>query len=1103
MRDASEPTTGSCPFCDFPSHRIIASNSLAYAVRDRFPVTPGHTLIVPRRHVVDYFDLCNDEYLACNELLEKARSTISATDQRVEGFNIGINAGAVAGQTIFHCHIHLIPRRKGDVENPRGGIRHVIPGKGDYSHDTERPKHWTYSPPHDRSLIAGGDDALILHLLPYIDHAASVDIAISFVMESGVRLLRPHLQDLLDRGGMLRLIAGDYMDASDPAALRHLMDLEGNVVLNIFEADITAFHPKSWVFRLADGTGIAIVGSSNLSGSALRTGVEWNYRVITQGLSEGWMSVHEGFELLLRRPEVKALTHDWIDSYERRRKSKSPQVAQPIEVEIEPEPTAPQPHLIQQRALRALKETRLAGYTSGLVVLATGLGKTWLSAFDSNSPEFRRVLFVAHREEILSQAMETYRMCRPNARFGRYSGTEKDLRAAVLFASVQTLGRTAHLRNFSADAFDYIVVDEFHHAAARTYRAIIDYFAPKFLLGLTATPDRMDGSDLLGLCQENLVFRCDIFEGIEHGLLSRFSYLGVPDEVDYANIPWRRTGFDELALTEALATRSRARNALDQYHKHRGTRTLGFCCSQLHADFMADFFNQHGIRAVSVHSGNGSAPRASSLEALEAGELDIIFSVDMFNEGVDVPNIDTILMLRPTQSSIIWMQQFGRGLRRSEGKERLNVIDYIGNHRIFLTKVRAMLQCAGGDRSLSLRLEQLLAGEYNLPAGCHVTYELEAINLLRDLLQPTSRGDALEAFYIDFRQRHGCRPTALEAYHAGFNPRVTGHGGWFDFIQYQGDLTDIEGQAYLAHGDLLNALCKTQMTRCYKMLLLRAMQQEEAFPGRIGLAKLAKRFALLASRQPAFQKDLSVALDDDAAIQSLVEKHPINALVSGKGTGGKAFFAFTDQFFETSFKVSAILTAALNSLVSEIVDWRLAEYLGRGSNSASAESAEDMPSFVGQGTTASEANLVPELWREYMREEIPPLYGLTFSTGSWNQGFLVQGKDVFLLVTIDKSDLQVDHKYADHFVNERQFKWQSQNRTSRTSLHGKIISGSELGYRIHLFVRATKKRGGVAAPFIYCGDPVFDSWDGDRPISVKWTIPSPLPPHLLRLFRAE
>jgi superfamily II DNA or RNA helicase len=221
-----------------------------------------------------------------------------------------------------------------------------------------------------------------------------------------------------------------------------------------------------------------------------------------------------------------------------------------------------------------------------LVVLATGLGKTWLAAFDSEN--FQRVLFVAHREEILAQAMATFRRIQPKARFGRYTGDEKDLTADALFASIQTLGRASHLRNFHPDAFDYIVVDEFHHASARTYRALIEHFTPRFLLGLTATPERTDGGDLLGLCQENLVFRCDMFEGIEQALLSPFRYFGIPDEVDYAQIPWRSSSFDEEELTAALATQARAQNAFDQLRQRGGQRAIGFCCSRVHADFMAE-----------------------------------------------------------------------------------------------------------------------------------------------------------------------------------------------------------------------------------------------------------------------------------------------------------------------------------------------------------------------------------------------------------------------------------------------------------------------------------------------------------------------------------
>ena len=265
-----------------------------------------------------------------------------------------------------------------------------------------------------------------------------------------------------------------------------------------------------------------------------------------------------------------------------------------------------------------------------------------------------------------------------------------------------------HLSRFQPDDFDYIVIDEFHHAAARTYRRVIDYFRPKFLLGLTATPDRTDGADLLSLCQENLVFEASIHDGIEGGQLCPFHYFGVADDVDYSNIPWRNAQFDITELTAAVATEARARNSLEQFRKLGGRRCIAFCCSQRHADFMAEFFVREGVRAVAVHSGANSAPRATSLERLRDGELEVIFAVDMFNEGVDVPSIDTVLMLRPTESTIIWLQQLGRGLRISADKERLIVIDYIGNHRAFLMKLQGMATIVGRDAETSGRQREIL-----------------------------------------------------------------------------------------------------------------------------------------------------------------------------------------------------------------------------------------------------------------------------------------------------------------------------------------------------------------------------------------------------------
>ncbi|MEI7687392.1 MAG: DEAD/DEAH box helicase family protein, partial [Planctomycetota bacterium] len=337
------------------------------------------------------------------------------------------------------------------------------------------------------------------------------------------------------------------------------------------------------------------------------------------------------FEALFGHPKTVALTADWVDAYRKRR------VIVPIRetgvTTTDAAPPPPGPHAVQQEALLALQSTRQEGNMAGLVVLATGLGKTWLAAFDTNRNEYRRVLFVAHREEILSQAIETFRRIRPSARLGRYTGAEKTADADILFASIQTLGKSTHLRQFPRDAFDYVVIDEFHHAAAATYRRLIEHFTPGFLLGLTATPERTDGGDLLALCQENLVYRCDLAAGIERGLLCPFRYFGVPDDVDYRNIPWRASRFDEAALTTAVATRKRAENILEQHRKRGGKKTLAFCCSQRHADFMAAFFSERGLRAVAVHSGPGSGPRAASLEQLEAGDLDIICCVDMFNDG--------------------------------------------------------------------------------------------------------------------------------------------------------------------------------------------------------------------------------------------------------------------------------------------------------------------------------------------------------------------------------------------------------------------------------------------------------------------------------------
>jgi superfamily II DNA or RNA helicase/diadenosine tetraphosphate (Ap4A) HIT family hydrolase len=946
----SEPR---CPFCMIDPQRVFYAGDVVIGIWDAHPVSDGHVLLLPKRHVASWFEATVQERTELAEATAVAREAIlkrniSENLPVPDGFNIGVNVGESAGQTVLHLHVHVIPRYRGDVADPRGGVRHVLPHRANYLvnvtsggtavvHDAEvaYPRTDRRATMRDRPVTGGIEHALLRPLLEDLDASHQVDIAVAFVLESGVELIGAHLREILERGGTVRFLTGDYMDATDPRALRRLLDLEGNIQRRVFESTSESFHPKAYIFVGRSGSGVAYVGSSNLTRPALTYGIEWNYRVSSAEDPSGFAEVTRAFTELFAHRATRFLDAEWIDAYAKRRRV---QPSAPIDVSPETPRQGPPPNEVQEEALDALDRTRAAGNSAGLVVLATGLGKTYLAALDSNRnyPVYRRVLFVAHREEILAQAMDTFRWVRPDARMGFYNGQDKLPDAEVLFASIQTLGRMHHLKNFDRRAFDYMVVDEFHHAAAGTYRRLIDYFQPKFLLGLTATPERTDGGDLLALCQENLVYRCDFIDGIRRGLLCPFHYFGVPDEVDYTNIPWRSSRFDEEELTKALATQTRAQNALDQYRAKAGTRTLAFCCSQRHADFMAEFFRNAGLRVASVHSGASSDPRAGSLEKLRDGAIDVAFAVDMFNEGVDVPQVDTVMMLRPTESRLLWLQQFGRGLRKAETKTHLTLIDYIGNHRTFLLKPQTLFQLAPGDGAIDRTLNQVLAGEVDLPPGCEVTYDLRAVDIIRGLLRLPRDDEALKVYYEDFRERYGARPQASETFHEGYSPRSARrtYGSWLRFVRSMGNLSAEQEQVLDTHGTFLDALEITGMVKSYKMVLLLAMLNEDALPGEIAIGRLTLAFAEAAGRSARLRQDVTVPLADTADLQRLLEQNPIAAWSGGKGTGDVPYFAYENGRFRFAMNVAPDQREAFQELVREIIDWRLAEYLERSGGAA-------------------------------------------------------------------------------------------------------------------------------------------------------------------------
>ncbi|RLA44480.1 MAG: DUF3427 domain-containing protein, partial [Gammaproteobacteria bacterium] len=927
----------SCPFCKPELDRIFHRDDDFLCLWDAYPVSNGHALVVPIRHVATWFEATLEEQQSLISGIEIARKHVEER-YRPQGFNIGINIGETAGQTVPHLHVHLIPRYQGDVYDPRGGVRHVIPDKGNYTatqfgiKDIDSEVSYGSS----KATVFGSEESpLVVSLGDDIAEASKVDLAVAFVTESGLDQIEPFLVDLFERHGRLRLLTGDYLDVTEPRALLRMLDWvqenESRVEVRVFQTDRElGFHPKAYLIHKDYSGATAYIGSSNLTKHALTRGLEWNQRIEGSLGKIPLSQIQQEFERLFFHPKTTSLNQDWIDAYAKRRKtSRWAAPAQGIDLEIEQPSEVPTPHPIQAEALNALTVSRQSGDKAGLVVMATGLGKTWLAAFDS--VHFERVLFVAHREEILTQAMRTFRRIRPDTSFGVYMGGKYERNTDVLFASIQTLGRQNHLNQFLKDHFDYVVVDEFHHAAAATYRRLIDHFNPSFLLGLTATPERTDGGDLLGLCGENLVYRCDLVAGINRDLLCPFRYYGVPDDIDFSNIPWRSGRFDPEQLEFAVATERRAQNAYDQWRKRAQERTLAFCVSKRHSDFMTEYFAARGVRAAAVHSGPSSAPRTQSLQELESSELQIIFAVDMFNEGVDVPAIDTVMMLRPTESKILWLQQLGRGLRRADAKSHLNVIDYIGNHRTFL-QVPMLLLPGAGTRpgEVSRALEALEKGDLELPKGCSVEYELEALNILKQLARPTGVADQIAYWYRSFRELHGRRPSASEAWHEGYDPRKlrTSFGSWFGFVSSEGDLSISEKEVFEQFRAFFEALETTQMTKSFKMITLLAMIAKDRFPGEISIEKLVVETRRLASRIHLLRDEFGDAAGNSPEMQKLLESNPIKAWKGAKGTGGVQYFRYESEVFK-SFEVDSGLEEAARDLARELCDYRLAQYLDR------------------------------------------------------------------------------------------------------------------------------------------------------------------------------
>lgn len=773
--------------------------------------------------------------------------------------------------------------------------------------DSAEKINYEYQEYYRTDVMTGDKDArmqLYYQLSRSLRGAESVDIIVSFLMESGVKMIVKDLEKALKRGAKIRILTGNYLGITQPSALYMIKrELGEQIDLRFYNEKNRSFHPKSYIFHYKNYSEI-YVGSSNISRSALTSGIEWNYRFRSDSDLESYEKFFCTFEdlfynhsIVIDDEELKRYSRNWhrpavakdLDRYDVEADDKD------LNVRVMYEPRG-----AQIEALCALEQTRMEGAKRALVVAATGVGKTYLAAFDSKG--FERVLFVAHREEILKQAAVSFHNVRNSDDYGFFDGTEKSTDKSVIFASVATLGRSEYLNDkyFPRDYFDYIVVDEFHHSVNGQYRRIVEYFKSEFLLGLTATPERMDGKNIYEICDYNVPYEISLKSAINKGMLVPFHYYGIYDDTDYSGIHIVRGKYDEKELNETYIGNVYRHDLIYKYYRKYGSkRALGFCCSREHAEEMAQKFCKRGIPSVAVYSNSNSEyaeERSVAIKKLTDGEIRVIFSVDMFNEGVDIPSVDMVMFLRPTESPIVFLQQLGRGLRKSKGKEYLNVLDFIGNY-----------EKAGSVRYLltgSSRLERRSydpADRSDLPDDCQIDFDMRLIDLFSEMDKKRLKlKDKIVNEYFRVKDLLEKAPSRLELFtymeddvyqmavtHSKENPFKR----YLDFKNSINELSDDEKEIYHGIGnEFISLIENTSMSKVYKMPVLMAFYNHGKVLMQVNEQQLLdswKEFFSTGTNWKDLESEISyerfIAVSDKEHIKKIIQM-PVHFLQeSGKG----------------------------------------------------------------------------------------------------------------------------------------------------------------------------------------------------------------------------
>lgn len=888
--------------------------------------------------------------------------------------------------------------------------------------------------------------------------ADEVDLLCAFITWTGVRILEPAIRDLISRGGRLRVITTTYLGATDQRAVDRLSEL-GAAVRVSYETRTTRLHAKAWLFRRRSGVTTAYVGSSNLSRSALVDGLEWNVRIsgleqphvidtFEATFTDYWNDpAFEEYDPAQDRDRLRrALRHE-----RQRYRPSGARLADHEEPDVEFAGIDVRPYGYQQAILASLDAERLVhGRHRNLVVMATGTGKTVVAALDYRSLRDRRevdsLLFVAHREQILRQSRSVFRHVLRDGSFGEVlAGGERPRMWRHVFASVQSLHRLGD-EELPPDRFDMVIVDEFHHAEAPTYARLLERLNPRELLGLTATPDRADGGDIRRWFGGRTAVELPLWEALERQLLAPFQYFGLHDDVDLSTLRWRRgQGYDQAELSRVYTgNHARAAKILqavrDKVDVHR-MRALGFCVSVAHAEYMAATFARSGIPAAAVTSRTDPDERPALIDRFRRGELRVLFTVDLFNEGVDLPMVDTILMLRPTESATVFLQQLGRGLRLDPGKACLTVLDFIGGqHANFRFDLRWRALTGVSRRALAEAVEHDFP---HLPSGCHIQLDPVARDIvlanLRSAL-PTSTANLTRELRElgDVSLGVFLAETGLELEDI-YRRRTV--GGWAGLRRRAGLNRRQPGPDDAALGAAIGRMLHLDDPDRID-LLRRVAAGQRPGPGR--LARLL-HVALWGNRIP---------LDRVREGLERLWAHPDRCA----------------ELAELADVLQRRVRRVTHGPITETVPLRVHAQYSR--DEACAAFGVPNPTQLREGV-------------RWVPDERADLFFVT----------LVKSELHYSPTTM----------YADRAVTETLFQWESQSTTSAASATGqRYIHHAARGSTVHLFVRETKVRDGDlgAPPYLYAGPMTYVSHTGDRPMRIIWRLTHPLPPDVYATARA-